>query len=521
LLQSPLGESFSPVASEVDLDGAAKAFGRACELACELGDVPALAAATRELGVVDLGRGRALVVQRTRGGDMLEFARRAAAGESPAEIVGGDVLELMNSAAARYRCAAELFEEVGDRRGVTSSIIALAYAEFGLDIHMFGSAQRVGEIKRLSQQTQLLARESEREAAELQMLYGVHVFARAKTVPDLALSRGEEAYRHARMLGDRLLEFAAASGVALTHVELDDVPRAAEWVELAAAVAAASPTPFRTRQLELVRGGVAAAAGDHERMRAHLERAVALAREQGRPAALAETLARLAVEAARTGAGTGAEALLGLAERSALEARDVAASLPGHPPFAALAEAALADVALARGDAAAAAEAARRAQARLAVGRSEDMLLEVLLPAARALRAGGSDAEQEAATAEMRSTALMVAQRILDEDVRVRWFRSPLGRQLSELAGTGGARIVAAARNGRTIRDGSAQLGADETDLLWLVVEGRTNRELARELGLTEEQVVRRLGELYAALGVTSRAGAAVVAFGSTPPGDE
>ena len=37
-----------------------------------------------------------------------------------------------------------------------------------------------------------LVTESERARQDLQMLFGVHVYARAKGVPDLALSRGEE-----------------------------------------------------------------------------------------------------------------------------------------------------------------------------------------------------------------------------------------------------------------------------------------------------------------------------------------
>jgi DNA-binding CsgD family transcriptional regulator len=511
LLRSPLGESFSPTAGEVDLDGAEDAFRRACQLGSELEDVAAVAAATRELGVIDIGRARALFVARARRDDVLEFARRASAGEPPSDILGQDVVELVRSAESRYERAAELFEEAGDRRGVMSSIIALGYVSFALDIHLFGAARRIEEIKRLSQQLHLLSRESERESAEVQMLYGVHVFARAKVVPDLALSRGEEGFHQARVLGDRSLEFALASGLALTYVELGEVEEAEGWLARAADVASAAPTPLRTRQLEAARGAVRAAAGDGEGMRAHLERAVGLAREQGRPAALVEELARLAAQAATLGAESGDEELLALAERSAREAEALAAALPGHPPFAAQAEAALAEVALARGDALAAAEAARKALAELGAAQREDLFLDVVLPAGRALLAGGSGEERQEIRAQLGTTAAMVAQRILDEDVRVRWFRGPLGRQLSALAGvTQPVAGVAAA----VAQNGGPELGEDDARLLWLVVEGRTNGEIARELGLSEERVARRLSEMYGTLGVSSRAGAAVVAFG-------
>ena len=75
-----------------------------------------------------------------------------------------------------------------------SSIIALAYISWGPDIHMgSGAGRHIEEIRRLSSRMDTMTKESERALAEAQMLYGAHVFARAKVVPDLALSRGEEA----------------------------------------------------------------------------------------------------------------------------------------------------------------------------------------------------------------------------------------------------------------------------------------------------------------------------------------
>src|SRR4029079_867747 len=50
LLRATAGESFPPAASEVHLDGAEEAFARAMELAGELGDTAASAAAMRETG---------------------------------------------------------------------------------------------------------------------------------------------------------------------------------------------------------------------------------------------------------------------------------------------------------------------------------------------------------------------------------------------------------------------------------------------------------------------------------------
>ena len=365
LLRSPLGESFS-APSEVDLDGAAEAYGRACELAEELEDHAALAAALRELGVISITRVREWYMERVQTGEVVAIMARVAAGDTPAEILADTpIAHHLDEGVARYERAIELFDQIGDRRGVMSAIIARAYVNFAIDIHILGAARRIEEIRRLSAQLTSLTRESERATLEAQMLFGSQVFSRAKVVPDLALSRGEEAHRHARLLGDRTLEFAAANGLALTHLELGEVDEAARWLDRAAEGAAVDPTPLRARQLESTRGMIRAAAGDADGLRKHLGRAVRLATEQGRPAARCEALARLALEAAALGAERADEDLLALAEQSARDAKELMGVLPGHPPWGAEADSALARVALARGEREAAAEAARSALAAL------------------------------------------------------------------------------------------------------------------------------------------------------------
>jgi DNA-binding CsgD family transcriptional regulator len=240
-------------------------------------------------------------------------------------------------------------------------------------------------------------------------------------------------------------------------------------------------------------------------MRDHLERAVRLATEQRRPAARCEALAALALEAARLGSARSDADLLTLAERSAQEAGEIARVLPGHPPWGPAAEAARAQVALARGDAMAAADAARSALAMLQSGHSEDLHLQIVLPAVRAIVAAGTAEEQEGAERNVRLMATLIAQRITDEGVRVRWFRGPLGRELSELAGP--------PPEARVREDEGAGLPADDAKLLWLLVQGQTNREIADELGVDEQNVARRIAETYAKIGVSSRGEAAVFAF--------
>jgi len=391
-----------------------------------------------------------------------------------------------------------------------SAIIARAYVNFAIDIHILGAARRIEEIRRLSAQLTSLTRESERATLEAQMLFASQVFSRAKVVPDLALSRGEEAHRHARLLGDRLLEFAAANGLALTHLELGEIDEAARWLDRAAEAAAADPSPLRARQLESTRGMISAAAGDAEGLQEHLGRAVRLATEQARPAARCEALARLALEAAALGAERTDEGLLTLAEQSARDANELIGVLQGHPPWGAQADAALARVALVRGEREAAAEAARSTLAALSSAHREDVFLEIVLPAAGVLLVAGTDEEREMIQSRLTLYAALIAQRIMDEGVRVRWFRGPLGRELSRLAGTsnGGGGVDDA-----TGSPTGTALGEDDARLLWLLIEAKTNREIASELEVSEDVVARQLAEMYARIGVSSRGEAAVLAF--------
>ena len=118
-------------------------------------------------------------------------------------------------------------------------------------------------------------------------------------------------------------------------------------------------------------------------MRSHLERAVHLATEQGLPAARCESLALLALEAARLGARAGDEALLTAAHDAAVDAKGLMELLPGHPPWGAQADAALARVALARGAVEEAMAAARSAVNAIMAARHEDSHLEIVLPAVR------------------------------------------------------------------------------------------------------------------------------------------
>jgi tetratricopeptide (TPR) repeat protein len=513
LLNTTLGESYAPTARELDLDGAEETLRRAIDLAEQLGDEASLAAAIRELGTVTVGRLRQWFVDFMRGGRGHELTARIAGGETVEGVIGTlPIAPMFRDAMSQFGRALELYQKLDDRRGVMSTVIAMAFVSWAPEMHLASSARRIEEIRRLATRMKSLTRESERALADVQMLYGVQVFARAKVVPQLALTRGREAYEQARMLGERSIEFAAAGGLALTHLEMGEIDDAERWLGSAAAAARAAPTPFRARQLETWRGMVRGGAGDAGAMRGHLERALQMATDQGRPAGRCEALARLALEAARLGAVTRDEALMSLAEGCAGEAKQLASVLPGHPPWAPQADAALAEVHLAMGDDERACAAARAAVAALEASLHEDFHLEIVLPCAEVLLARGRDEERARVRSYLQLVVALVAQRTVDEGIRVRWFRGPLGRRLVRLAGPIEGEALRAPAIGREAAV-AATLGSGDVELLRLLSDGRTNGEIAETLGMDEATVGRRLAELFGRIGAGSRAEATAFAL--------
>jgi len=530
LLRSPIGESFGGTALEIDLDAAEEAYRRAIVLAEERQNDRTLAAVLREVAMIHLARARAWFADEVRAGHAPEMLAAIAVGvELDTLLLGTPIAPLIGEATQTLERALAIFERLGDRTGVMSTVIAMAYVRYAPAVHLSSSARHLEEIRRVTSRLTEVVTESERARLDLQMLFGVHVFARAKVVPDVALTRGEDAYRAARLEGDRSVEFLAAGGVAQTLLDLGDVEGAERWLGQAAAAASMAPSSTRARQLETWRGMVRAEAADRDRAIQHLERAVAIATESGQASARCEALARLALVGAdlvpsstarseRDGDDGSASAAFGdaglasLVERSAAEVHALSAVLPGHAPWSAQADAALATLALRRGDIPTAVSSAQKALGALEAGLHEDASLDIVLPAARAVMSGAPPDIQESVRGHLRSTLARIAQGTLDESIRVRWLTGPVGRELSALAGPLDERpaspVAAEAAHER-----APELDPSDRQLLRLLTEGRTNVEIANELELTEDDVARRLARLQAQLGASSRAEATSLAF--------
>jgi DNA-binding CsgD family transcriptional regulator len=509
LLHADLGEGYAQTQSEADIDGAAEAFARSAELARALGDQPSLAASIRELGIIEVSRLRDWFVEAFRAGEHIPILSRLAAGERLDDIMPSlPVADIASEARSCFSEALEIYESLGDRQGTMATIIAMAFMTWGPEIHLGGSAKRIEEIRRLSTQLKSLTNESERALADAQMLFGAHVYSRAKVFPDAAIVKGREAYAAARGLGDHLLEFAAAGGVAMAYADIGAIDEAEEWLAKAAGAASVEPTPYRARELTSWRGVVRGAARDAQGMRDNLQRAVQLAMDQGRAAARCEALALLAREAARLGADRTDEELLSLAEQTAEEARRLAPLLAGRHPWVAQADAALARVSRARGDDQRALLHGRAVFDFLQGAEREDMYLEIVLPAADAVIAAGTQDEVAALRGQLRLTLALLTQHFADEDVRARWFTGPIGQELRRLAAM--ETLPASPSEGWS---GPANLTTADSNLLRLLAEGGTNREIADQLGVSTDEISHQLAALFAKIGATSRADATSTAL--------
>ena len=106
-----------------------------------------------------------------------------------------------------------------------------------------------------------------------------------------------------------------------------------------------------------------------------------------------------------------------------------------------------------------------------------------------------------------------IAQGTVDDEMRVRWLRGPIGCELAELAGPTDLPAAPAA-DAEGINQGPP---VDEVDrrLLKLLTQGSTNREMADDLGLDEAAIAQRLAGLLATIGASSRAQATSFAFRS------
>jgi DNA-binding NarL/FixJ family response regulator len=98
-------------------------------------------------------------------------------------------------------------------------------------------------------------------------------------------------------------------------------------------------------------------------------------------------------------------------------------------------------------------------------------------------------------------------------------FETRGARPLARLAATERRRLAAYAARSRVGNSGTGvgTLTDREKQVAYLVAEGQTNRQIARQLQVTEKTVEMHLSKIFAKLGVSSRAAVASAVAAAKP----
>jgi DNA-binding NarL/FixJ family response regulator len=231
------------------------------------------------------------------------------------------------------------------------------------------------------------------------------------------------------------------------------------------------------------------------------------------------------LESARLGAKERDPALLGAALETAGQVQALSATLAGQPVWPGFAAAAAAEALAANGDAAGALGIATQMldyAARQVAGENGVAALlaymDILLPIARVLAASEDHARADVGRSLLAQVVGLVAERTADPGVFERWLSVPEHAELAEIAGgVDAARAAVLAMPETIIQQRLPVLPLDLTDdeaaLMKLMMEGRSDFEIARELSLDEGEVARRLEDVFAKIGAPNRSVATLYAF--------
>ncbi|MFG2135126.1 response regulator [Streptomyces sp. NPDC048751] len=165
-----------------------------------------------------------------------------------------------------------------------------------------------------------------------------------------------------------------------------------------------------------------------------------------------------------------------------------------------------------------------------AVGRTEELDPDVVLMDLRMPGGGGVDAIRELTRRSARARILVLTTYDTDSDTLPAIEAGATGYLLKDAPREELFTAVRAAAQGRTVlspavasrlvsavrtpgASGNEPLSAREREVLALVARGTSNREIARELFISEATVKTHLTHLYAKLGVNDRAAAVATAY--------
>ena len=342
----------------------------------------------------------------------------------------------------------------------------------------------LGQIERYAQAVTVLGRglDLARATHQEHLLGHLQVVLAMAEVPllrlDDALEHATAAEEIARLQAHAFdLGFALAVKARVLSARGDAV--AAERAAVESDGLVPDPTAAVARSI-LAHNAVVRLADDPERLLAELERIA------GRDLGLLNPPVRAAIAVAATRAAVALDRLED-AERSARAG--TGAIRDGEPPVSAMrARRAEAELTLARGEAGPAAEVAEEVAAEAGVAGVRQEELEARFLRARALLA---DERREEALEALQELATAAA------DVGALALRDAAARELRRA----GTRVTSRARRG----GGDGELTGREREIAELVAGGRSNKQVAAALFVSEKTVERNLSAIYARLGIRSR----------------
>ncbi len=481
-----LGEPSRLLRDRDGLVAAASRYRAALKLAREANDSRWLARLSQEIGVVDWA------------------------------LTDEDDLEARAAARGWLLDALDHWRAIGDARGEITALIALAYrrsyesAVAGVAPAERGFVGFLEEIRRLRTEERHLVRESLKPRAQALALLSVHVHCREFGVYQTALERGREALAWAGRAGDPRVEFYCLGGLSETERELGRATRALEYAERAAAIATTSDTALPAQRAQEWLGLACFAVGDLDRATQHLRAQLAMAEARGLTTEIAEASAALAAFlATRTDAASEREAF-----ELARRAINLSVGMQGSIPWGVHGLLVHVEIFLRQGDVPSAVASATAASSWMQQREISLRRLKIAVPFMRyrAYTAAGLDHEAKAELKLAVEELSRVASWIHDSELRRGYLEDvTLQRAIREAAEA--ADLWSPQMPAPVEIDDTVPLTRRESEVLRLVSAGKTNRDIADTLFISEKTVARHLTNIFAKIDCQSRTQAAAYAY--------
>ena len=415
--------------------------------------------------------------------------------------------------------ALDRFRQAADRSGELTALIALAYRRA---ITQASDTAPVSdsyvsfleEIRRLRGTERRLRSHGDTPRSDALTCLSIHTYCRVNGWYETALARGAEALAQATQLRDERIMLVARLGLAETERALGHALTAVEHAEIALALSARGHEPMArlaphvdAAQRELAAARVAAGA---------IESGLGLARQRlsnARASDSAPLVADAAVSLAEL-------LLVGRppgqnddAEQCARLAIEATRRLRGGAAWNVRAELVLARHAVGTGDAQTAVghAAAAAAQSELRPSPDAMLMLSVATTRAAVFDAAGHTSEARSSAESVVTIVERLASRIDSQELRADF----IGRSARVVEAISVANRLGVALRSQ-YRRGVAPIGSltsREVEVLRLVALGKTNRELADALFISEKTVARHLTNIFSKLDATSRTQAAAWAY--------